>query len=146
MAAPPTSPATPLKVLFAQSFPTLWHPKDCSLPSSSVHGILQARILGWVAISFCRGSFWSRDWTWVSCTAGRSFAIWAVQKGACKSGTNSAPTPGNLTVIWGNILNKISSCSKVTWPFQPAELRFIPEYFPAKGSVFWELIKGVSKW
>ena len=36
---------------------------DCSLPGSSVHGILQARILEWVAISFSRGSSWPRDWT-----------------------------------------------------------------------------------
>ena len=39
---------------------------DCSLPGSWVHGILQARILEWVAISFFRGSFQPRDQTWVS--------------------------------------------------------------------------------
>jgi len=39
-----------------QSCPTLCDPIDCSLPGSSVHGILQARILKWVAISFSRGS------------------------------------------------------------------------------------------
>ena len=39
-------------VLVAQSCPTLGHSVDCSLPGSSVHGILQARILEWVAISF----------------------------------------------------------------------------------------------
>ena len=39
---------------------------DCSLPDSSVHGILQARILEWVAMSFFRGSSWFRDWTCVS--------------------------------------------------------------------------------
>ena len=38
-------------------------PVDCSPPGSSVHGILQARILEWVAISFSRGSSWPRDWT-----------------------------------------------------------------------------------
>ena len=41
----------------AQSSPTLCHPVDCSLPGSSVHGILQATILEWVAISFSRGIF-----------------------------------------------------------------------------------------
>ena len=45
-----------VKVLVAQSFPTLSHPMDCSLPGSSVHGILQARILEWVVIPFSRGS------------------------------------------------------------------------------------------
>ena len=39
-----------------QSCPTLCDPMDCSLPGSSVHGIFQARILEWVAISFSRGS------------------------------------------------------------------------------------------
>ena len=46
-----------------QSCPTLCDPIDCSLPDSSVHGILQARVLEWVAIAFFRGSSWPRDWT-----------------------------------------------------------------------------------
>ena len=45
-----------VKVLVAQSYLTLCHPVNCNLPGSSVHGILQARILDWVAISFSRGS------------------------------------------------------------------------------------------
>ena len=51
----------------AQSRPTLSHPMACSMPSSSVHGISQARILEWVAISFSRGSSWPRDRIHVSC-------------------------------------------------------------------------------
>ena len=50
----------------AQSCPTLWYPMDCSPPCSSVHGILQAGILEWVAIYSSRGSSWPRDQTWVS--------------------------------------------------------------------------------
>ena len=50
---------------------------DCSPPGFSVHGILQARILEWVAISFSRGSSWPRDLTWVSRIAGRHFNLWA---------------------------------------------------------------------
>ena len=57
---------------------TLCDPMDYILPGSSVHGILQARILEWVAIPFCRGSSWPRDQTWVSCIAGRFFTIWAI--------------------------------------------------------------------
>ena len=53
---------------------------DCSPPTSSVHGILQARILEWVAISFSRGSSWPRDLTRVSCTTGRLFTIWATRE------------------------------------------------------------------
>ena len=60
-------------VLVAQLCPTLCNPMACSLPGSSVHGIFQARILMWVAISFSMGSSWPRDWTWVSCIAGRFF-------------------------------------------------------------------------
>ena len=50
-----------------QSCPTLCDPVDCSPPGSSVHGILQARILEWVAISFSREFSQPRDGTWVSC-------------------------------------------------------------------------------
>ena len=50
----------------AQSCPTLCDPVDCSPPGSTVHGILQARILEWVAISFSMGSSQPRDRTWVS--------------------------------------------------------------------------------
>ena len=62
-----------MKVLVSQSCPTLCDPMDYSLPDSSVHGILQARVLEWVAISFSRGCSRPRDWTWVSCVAGRLF-------------------------------------------------------------------------
>ena len=44
-----------VKVLVAQLCPTLCDPMGCSLPGSSVHGILQGRIVGWIAISFSRG-------------------------------------------------------------------------------------------
>ena len=54
----------------AQSCPTLCNPMDCSTPGSSVHGISQARILEQVAISFPRGSPWSRDWPLISCITG----------------------------------------------------------------------------
>ena len=49
-----------------QLCPTLWDPMDCSLPGSSVHGIFQARVLEWVAISFSRVSSQPRDQTQVS--------------------------------------------------------------------------------
>ena len=67
-------------VLVTQLCPTLWDPMDCSLPGSFVFGILQARILEWVAISFSRGSSWPRDQTRVSCIAGRFFTIWTTRK------------------------------------------------------------------
>ena len=50
---------------------------DCSLPGSSVHGILQARILEWVAISSSRRPSRPRDWSWITRIIGRCFTIWA---------------------------------------------------------------------
>ena len=52
--------------VWAQSCPAFWDSKDCSPPGSSLHGISQARILEWVAISFSRESSRPRDWTLVS--------------------------------------------------------------------------------
>ena len=70
----------------AQSCPTLCNPIDCSLPGSSVHGIFQARVLEWVAISFSRGSSQPRDRTQVSYIVGRRFTVWAtsVRWGKCR--------------------------------------------------------------
>ena len=59
-----------------QSCPTLCDPMDCSLPDSFDYGIIQARILEWVANSFSRGSSQPRDRTQVSYIAGRLFNIW----------------------------------------------------------------------
>ena len=66
--------------LVAKSYLTLCDPMDCSPSNSSVHGILQARILEWVAISFSRKSSCPRDQTWVSWIAGRFFTSWATRQ------------------------------------------------------------------
>ena len=63
---------------------TICNPVDGSMQDSSVHGILQARILEWVAISFSRGASWPRDQTHVSCT-GRCF---------------TTEPPGQVVHIW----------------------------------------------
>ena len=81
----------------AHSCLTLCNPMDCSLPGSSLHGILQARVLEWVAISFSRGSSWSRDRTWVSCIPGRRFNLWATREARmcvcmCVNWLQSCPT------------------------------------------------------
>jgi len=60
-----------VKVLVAQSWLILHNPMNCSPSGSSVHGILQARILERVAIPFFRASSQPRDQTWVSCIVGR---------------------------------------------------------------------------
>ena len=64
-----THTLTILSLLFSHSGSVVSHflwPMDCSPPDSSVHGVLQARILEWVAMPSSRGSSWARDWTWVS--------------------------------------------------------------------------------
>ena len=57
----------------------LWH-HGLSLPGSSVHGILQVRMLEWVAMSSSRGSSRPRDGTQVSCIAGGFFTVWATRE------------------------------------------------------------------
>ena len=73
----------------AQSCSTLCNPMDCSLPGSSVCGILQARILEWVAIPFSRASSQPRDQTQLSCIAGGFF-----------KNCNKKPPPPNLWHIF----------------------------------------------
>ena len=68
-----------LCVLVTQIFPILCDPVDYSLPDSSVHGILQARISEWIAIPFSRGSSQPRDHTWISCISSRFFTVWATR-------------------------------------------------------------------
>ena len=63
----------------AQSCPTLCNPIACSLPGSSVHGIFQAIVLEWIAISFSRGSSPPRDWNRVSHIVCRRFTVWATR-------------------------------------------------------------------
>ena len=68
-------------VLVVQWYFTLCNSIDYSAPSSSVHAILQAKILEWVGISYSRASSQPRNWTWVSCIVGRFFTIWATKEG-----------------------------------------------------------------
>ena len=87
-------PTSARKVLLIQSCPTLYGPMNCSPPDSSVHRILQARTLEWVAISFSRGSSQSRNQTGVSCIAGGFFTSWA---------TRESPSGYNIHVIMDSL-------------------------------------------
>ena len=78
--ASPTRRIWKVKAKVTQSCLTLCDPIDHNLPGSSVHGILQARILEWVAVPFSRGYSQLRDQAQVSCIAGRFFTIWTIQK------------------------------------------------------------------
>ena len=95
-------------MLVVQSCPTLCNPMDCSLPGSSVHGILQARILEWVAMPFSRGSSPLRDQThafYIFCIAGRFFFT-AEPPGKCPL----QYTHSNLQNLYSN--NKSRELSK----------------------------------
>ena len=69
---------------------------DCSLPGSSVRGIFQARVLEWVAISFFRGSSQPRNWTQVSCIAGRCLTVWATREASSAHFTDRGKTDKSL--------------------------------------------------
>ena len=70
----------PREVKVAQLCPTFCDPMDCSLPGSSVHRILPARILEWIASPFSMESSRLRDQTQVSCIVGRFFTVWAIRE------------------------------------------------------------------
>ena len=71
-----------------------------SPPGSSVHGILQARILECVAIPFFRGSSQPRNQTWVSCIAGRFFTVWATREAICLVLSKAIPFGSFLQTWW----------------------------------------------
>ena len=84
---------------FPQSCPTLCDPVDCNLLGFSIHGILQARILEWIAISFSRGSSWPRDQTPVSCIGGRRFNLWATRGAYSPWNSPGQNTMGSLSLL-----------------------------------------------
>ena len=90
-------------MLITQLWPTLCDPMDYSWPGSSVYGVLQARILEWVAISFFRGSSWPRDRTQVC----RFFTVWTTREASytfteinLKHDNNSTQKPFCYTVFY----------------------------------------------
>ena len=83
---------TDMLVKVTQSYPVLSDPMGCGLPGSSVHGILQARTLEWVAMPSSKASSWPRDQTQVSCIAGRFFTIWTTRNGIFRSHSREIPS------------------------------------------------------
>ena len=108
-------------LLVTQSCLTLCHSVDCSPPDSSVHGILQARILEWVVILFSIVSSWARDQTWVSCTVDRFFTIWA---------TREVPICPLIPCKWNNVW-QVGIFKKLFYPF-PVCLFLFPLNFNLK--------------
>ena len=112
-----------VKVLVARSCPTLCNPVDCSLPTSSVHGILQAKILEWVPILFSRGSSQPRDRTWVCYMAGIFFTIWD---------TKEAHTPLKAHF---EVLSLIKSSQALWTPTSTSDLNVSPYHTELNGLV-----------
>ena len=71
---------------------------DCSLPRSSVHGIIQARILKWVVVSFARGSSRLRDWLQVSCIGRQILYRWATREAPIIRVLNHKTEPNNVVI------------------------------------------------
>ena len=96
-----------LLILCINSCQVLWDTINYSPLESSVYGILQARILEGVAISFSRQASWPRDPTQVFCTAGRFFTVWAARETPIKQITqqNLLYSTGNL-VLCGDLKGK----------------------------------------
>ena len=65
----------PLSLCMCSVVPTLCDPMGYSLPGSFVHGVLQVRILAWIATSFSRGSSWPRDWGQVFCVFWQLYSL-----------------------------------------------------------------------
>ena len=101
---------SPLFVLFVcvlvpYSCPALCDPMECSRsPGFSVHGILQARILEWVAIPFPRGSSQPRHGTWVSHTADRFFTFWATREIHSLLEKCESKLQWGITLLWSEWL------------------------------------------
>ena len=101
--------------LFLQSRLTLCDPMDCSQPGSSVPGILQARILEWVAMPSSRGSSQPREHTQISHIAGGFFTIWATREdGLLEPGNpETVQLEGTISSNIGNVIPNFS----VPWRF-----------------------------
>ena len=96
-----------------QSCPTLCDPMHCSLPGSLVHGIFQARVLEWVAISFSRGSSQPRERTRVSQTASRHVTVWATREAPAMRGAGGGVSQMSQLLASGGQNIGVSSSTSV---------------------------------
>ena len=93
----------------AQSCPTVSDPMDFSLPGSSIHGIFQARVLEWAAISFSRGSSQPRDQIQVSCTAHSSVQSLSQCPTLCDPMDCSLPGSSTHGIFQARVLNWVTT-------------------------------------
>ena len=138
-----------------QSCPTLWNPMNGSWPGSSVHEILQARILEWFTMPSSRGSSWPRYQTRVSCLAGEFFttnAVWAEKAMAPHS---SAPAwkipwtgePGRLQSLGSLRVGHDWATSLWLFTFMPWRRKWQPTpVFLPRESQGWGSLVGCRLW
>ena len=142
---------------------SLW-PMGCSMLDSSVHGISQARIPEWIAISLSRVSSPHRDWNWVSCIAGGFLTNWATRESVgrriypnpefknFRSSTRATPAPTPLVhwQIWVVIFLSLSVLSLIftlpeqqSFPYHtcPHWIKLWPTflYLVTSAQALWEL-------
>ena len=122
----------PAKLL--QSCPTLCNPMDCSPPGSSVHGILHARVLEWVALPSSKGSSWPRVWTWVSCIASRLFTIWATRETLMSW---SYPPSPQSAFSWGCIRSISDTLKHMGFFYHIYRRQHAPSTASRGGEVLW---------
>ena len=126
---------------------------DCSLPGSSVHGIFQARVPEWVAISFSRGSSPLRDRTQVSHIAGRHFTLWATREALGWQQTLKIWFSGR-SMWWARSLRDIK---ELFFFFLPLFCLFVLQLYWKEGHIamlttvmqcfctyFWPITKGIK--
>ena len=94
----------------AQSRPILCDPMDCGIPGSSFHGVFQARVLEWVAISLSRGSSQPRNRIQASHIAGRRFTIWATREA-----WNNRQVPSGKGISQGCMFSHTEYAEYILW-------------------------------
>ena len=126
----------------AQSCPTLCNPVDCSPPGSSAHGVFQAWILEWVAVSFPRESSWSRDRTRLSRIVGRRFTIWATRE------AHSDIVYFTLNIFQIMLLTTLKLHLRSHWMFYYCHLSHVYKYYKPHKEMLFSLKQSVTsrKW
>ena len=108
-------------VLVTQSCPTLCDPMDCSPPGFSVHGILQARILEWIATPFSRGTSQPSNQNLVSYMAGKFFTVWATGKSSMLCSCYLRAIPGSYHQLLAHSMSWVRAVGKGVGSSRPEE-------------------------
>ena len=121
----------------AQSCPTLFGHMGYTLLGSSIHGIFQARVLEWVAISFSRGSSQPRDWIRISHIVGRRFTVWATREAPEMWQKKKVPSDGSevkVTQLYPTLCDPMDNpCNSPGHITGVGSLSLLQGIFPTQG-------------